>query len=306
MLGASLLAVLSAGGQALAQSASAYPSDVRVNTQPQTASSDTSIPQVPASGALNPVSTPPDFLAPGALTMEQLNGYRQQLAVLNFQVQIKELQAKEAQADAQIKSAKAGNIGNMDGNSQFGSMMAPNMMRPVDMAPQTQSSTPAAPVFPTLQSMFGANGHMTATLNMPDGTTLNAQTGDSLPNGMKVVSISKSGVRVANGTQIVTIAFGAAPHADSSSDGSNNHTSGQPIPTMPNMPQVGMGMHMPSAFTPFGNSGAAPASSLDMGMSSGGGGNNNGGGNAVVHVNQATGIDALGNNHNPPPGAPGP
>lgn len=295
MLSVSLLACLAAGGQALAQSVNPAQSDVRLNAPtPQTA--DTSDePAIPTSGPLDPISTPPDAVAPGALTMGQLNGYRQQLAVLNFQVQIKELQAKEAQAEAQIKNAKDGNV-NTDSGSPFGGVMPTNMMRPMPDE-QNTSSAPSTPAFPTLQSIFGANGHMVATLNMPNGTSINAATGDTLPNNMKVVSINKFGVRVSNGKQVTTIAFGAAPRTDGSSSGGSNDSDSS-APTMPTMPE-----HMPIPFTSFGGSDGGspmPQSSLDMGNS----GSPSTAGNDAT--NNQSGTDSLGNNHTPPPGAPGP
>lgn len=264
MMGASLIAFLSVAGTAFAQQAvpaqqnSSAPnaSSTNVNLQPPAESADTNnASQDIASGQLHPISTPPDMVAPGALTMGQLNQYRQQLAVLNFQVQIKELEAKEAQADAEIKNAKKGSDGE-NNTTPFGSAF-PSMMHPVSTQTSDSTTAKAAPVFPTLQSMFGANGHMIATLNMPNGTTINAQTGDVLPNGMKVVAVSKMGVRVSNNNQITTLAFGAAPRSSETTPSANGQATTPSAPqtappSMPSMPLFNMPVkQMPTPFTPF-------------------------------------------------------
>ena len=60
-----------------------------------------------------------------------------------------------------------------------------------------QNARPGAPGDPTVQSIEGVGGMLHATLLFENGSTIDIKGGDTLPNGMRVISISPNEVMVA-------------------------------------------------------------------------------------------------------------
>jgi hypothetical protein len=107
-------------------------------------------------------------------------------------------------------------------------------------------------VYPTVQSIFGANGKMTADLQTGNGM-IEANVGDTLPDGITIKRISMDGVLVTHDGNEQMLSFGANPlngskEGNNAGNGNQNTTSQvRPINPMPMMlpPHLSIGPGMP-------------------------------------------------------------
>ena len=93
-----------------------------------------------------------------------------------------------------------------------------------------QSARPGAPGDPTVQSIEGVGNALFATLMFENGSTIDVKTGDTLPNGMRVMSIRNNEVMVAaSAHRRVRLAPGTAAQVSAASGAIETSVS---LPTM--------------------------------------------------------------------------
>lgn len=83
--------------------------------------------------------------------------------------------------------------------------------------PLEQTAKGPAPLFPMpggdplIRSVYGVGDNLEAILQIPGGGQIIVRTGDPLPQGYKVVSITHDAVKIGKAKETTLLAFGAAP-----------------------------------------------------------------------------------------------
>jgi type IV pilus biogenesis protein PilP len=127
------------------------------------------------------------------------------LSSLNDQAAVLAEQLKIAQLKQQIRAADASNSApNPTPLPGSGSMSYPNL----PSAPPAAASN--APALPTILSISGESGRLTALIQLGGGGQVVAYPGMGLPGGMTVYDVSTNGVRVMSAGALVSLPFASA------------------------------------------------------------------------------------------------
>ena len=111
-----------------------------------------------------------------------------QLVKLQTEVMLLKAQTAKAQAQAELKKAAAGDIGDGDDSKSDRSG------RPVKA-----SATPGSSQLPAVTSIYGRDKALVATLRLNSGGTLDARVGDTLPDGYRLARIDAGKVTFVRG-----------------------------------------------------------------------------------------------------------
>lgn len=138
--------------------------------------------------AQSPTETPPS--APSVL--EQQEQLTRDLSIIRARVDRLDLELKEAELKKKLKALR-------EGGEPFMPLVPPAANASGVHAPAFRPMAPAATAAatgPVVDSLRGREGEYRATIQLGNGTYVNAVKGQTLPGGLHVIAVSADGVRV--------------------------------------------------------------------------------------------------------------
>lgn len=151
----------------------------------------------------------------GTITTQQIDSLNSRIAVLEAELKIAKLKASIKKARS-TKNSSTGLTGSVEPNP----MPSPY----VNGYGRFNQHKPGS-AMPRIESIIGANGHLSATVSMPNGGQRIVGNGSKLSNGITVLKITPSGVEVSDKNGIQWLSF-----MNGNSDESGTKDSGQSTP----------------------------------------------------------------------------
>lgn len=156
--------------------------------------------------ALGNASVAAQDASPGPVDGHEIMQLQQQIAIL-------EQQLKVAQLQKQIREAAA-----KDDDASKAAAAASSPQAPMPLAARAAPAVapsnppPAPPPLPQIVSISGAGNHLTAILLLPTGGQVVAYPAMGLPGGLTVHDVGPNGVHVMSGGELVDLPFeGSGP-----------------------------------------------------------------------------------------------